>query len=60
MNIPDHVIEDLAEVRESGLYNMLDKPRVAADTGINTQDWLADNPDRYMEALKEMGKRRSK
>ncbi len=58
MNIPEYVLDDLAEVREGGAYNMLSRNEVLADTSINTQDWFDKHPKQYMDALREMGKRR--
>lgn len=69
-NIPESVLIALEAVRASGEYNMLERTHVinwiAAreeenwDAWGGAGNWLYDNPDRYMEALRAMGQRRVK
>lgn len=58
--IPENVLEVLESVRESAATNMLDRKRVinlVATADESAARWLHDNPDRYMEALRELGAR---
>lgn len=65
--IPEEVIQILAEIREEGKYNMMDYTAVVGEAlGIavfmkgsrEAAIWLMENKERYVEALKEMGERR--
>ncbi len=65
--IPEDVLEALELVRSSGVTNMMARQVVIQemtnkpDTNESAREaslWLYDNPDRYMEALTAMGKRR--
>jgi hypothetical protein len=58
--IPQNVIRALAQVRESGAYNMFSRKEVINMIALDLEDWdaaewLTDNKDRYMDALNEMG-----
>ena len=61
--IPPRVIALLAQVRASGLTNMIDWRGVIAVGGAYAEDaedyaaldWLATNPRAYLAALKAMG-----
>jgi hypothetical protein len=69
-SIPESVLVALEAVRASGEYNMMERIAVinwiAAqeeenwDTWGGASNWLYDNPNRYMEALRAMGARRAK
>lgn len=58
-SIPEDVIEALAEVRECGETNMLDRNYVIKLVWefdyVEAAAWLMDNKKRYMEALNAMG-----
>ena len=62
-NIPECLLESLAVVRRDGATNMLARDTVIMLVGDlcdadEAVAWLAQNKDRYMEALKAMGARR--
>lgn len=60
MEIPENVLEALEEVRAGGETNMLARGVVISlVTDEEAEVWLIQNKDRYMEALKAMGERRS-
>lgn len=58
-DIPQGVIEALADVLESAEVNMFDRQgvmKVASDGGWHgAVIWLYDNKDRYIDALNAMG-----
>lgn len=60
LDIPQEVIEALADVRETGAVNMFDRLGVVILCGAfgkaSVYSWLSGNPDRYMDALNAMGK----
>lgn len=61
MPVPNYVIQALAEVREDGRINMLDRRGVTAlVSSPRAYEWLekASN-SQYMEALNEMGRAES-
>lgn len=56
--IPENVLEVLANIRESGATNMLDRNTVIQIADVMDEgaaDWLRDNQRLYMEALNRMG-----
>lgn len=59
-NVPQEVIEALADVRESGRINMFDyvgAVKLASLLGhYEAADWLQENKNRYMDALNAMGR----
>ncbi len=59
-DIPQDVIEALAEIRDGCTTNMFDRRFVIHICIVygydNEANWLEANPDRYMEALIAMGK----
>ena len=61
--IPEDVLEALELVRSEGQTNMLDRQFVivlAEPEYPDAAEWLTNNRNRYMEALKAMGERRTK
>ncbi len=57
-DVPQNVIEALAEVRQVGNWNMFDRYHVTEEIGdIDSEAyyWLEANSDRYMDALNAMG-----
>lgn len=61
MIVPNYVIQALAEVRENGSVNMLDRRGVTAlVSSSRAAEWLdkASN-SQYMDALNEMGRAES-
>ena len=70
--IPEAVLTSLEVVRADGAHNMYSRNAVINEVLSYADDtapdcafreaglWLYDNSDRYMEALKEMGKRRTR
>lgn len=60
--IPENVLDALAEVRASGETNMLMSETVIAlvlDLDGEAGLWLYEHPDDYMIALRAMGARRA-
>jgi len=59
MDIPENVLEALNEVRETGLFNMLDRAGIIEylDDEEEVVEWLIANKRRYMEALIAMGEK---
>lgn len=56
--IPMPVVHALAEVRESGAFNMFDRRDVieaATSDDRDAGEWLDEHKDRYMDALNAMG-----
>lgn len=61
--IPQNVIESLAQARETGAYNMFDRRGVIEVVSMIDEDageWLTENKARYMDALNAMGEYISK
>jgi len=59
--IPWTVLEALEAVRSGGLTNMAARRCVidlVREFDDDSADWLAEHPDRYLEALRQMGERR--
>lgn len=53
--VPVWVLLDLASICESGATNILIRGNVRRLAGNATDEWLRENPARFMDALNEMG-----